>query len=56
MISFVFFLRFFFIEIAYQTFIQNTRATMIKYNEKINRVISLFNIKRQRAQNRRFEN
>ena len=35
----------FFIEIIYQTFIQNTRTIMIKYNVKINRVISLFNIK-----------
>ena len=29
---------------------------MIKYNARINRVISLFNMKRQRTQNRRFEN
>ena len=41
----VFFAIFFFIKIAYQIFIQNARATMIKYNAKINRIISLFNIK-----------
>ena len=45
----IFFTIFFFIEIAYQAFIQNTRARMIKYYARINRVISSFNIKRQRA-------
>ena len=52
----VFFTIFFFIKIAYQIFIQNARATIIKYNARINRVISSFNIKRSRAQNQRFEN
>ena len=52
----MFFLRFFFfIEIAYQDFLRKARAIMIDFNATMNCTISLFNIKRQRVQRRRFK-